>query len=39
MVGVLSGCLHEAKKLELGEGLDEPSGVSRVKVITFSLRG
>lgn len=39
MVGVLSGCLNEAKKRELGDGLDEPSAVSRVKVVTCSLEG
>ena len=39
MVGVLSGCLNEAKKPEFGDSLDEPSAVSRVKVVTCSLRG
>ena len=38
MVGVLYGRLNEAKKPELRDGLDEPSAVSRVKVVTCSLR-
>ena len=39
VVGLFSGCLNEAKKLELRDGLDEPSTVSRVKVVTCSFKG